>query len=64
MLVVALVLVSGAIDMVASLPTPIMVGATSYRFDKVMDNRCSSASDVCCNVGLCQLIDDIVMLLL
>ena len=42
-----LVLVSGVIDMVALLPTPIMVGATSYKFDRVMDNRCSSANEVC-----------------
>jgi hypothetical protein len=32
--VVVLVLVSGVIDIVASLPTPMIVGATSYRFDK------------------------------
>ena len=32
--VVALVLVSGVIDMVAFLPTPMMVGATSYSLIK------------------------------
>ena len=32
--VVVLLLVSGVIDMVAFGPTPIIVGATSYRFDK------------------------------
>jgi hypothetical protein len=49
-----LLLVSGVIDMVAlvaSLPTPI-VGATSYRFDKVILTRCNSASDVCWICGL------------
>ena len=45
--VVVHVLVSGVIDMVAFGPTPIIVDATSYRFDNVIDNRCSSASDVC-----------------
>ena len=33
-LLLCLLLVSGVIDMVAFGPTPIMVGATSYRFDK------------------------------
>ena len=42
-----LLLVSGVIDMVALLPTPIMVGATSYRFDNVIDRRCNSANEVC-----------------
>ena len=45
--VVVLLLVSGVIDMVASLPTPTMVGATSYRFDNETDRRCNSANDVC-----------------
>ena len=44
---VVLLLVSGVIDMVASLPTPTMVGATSYRFDNETDRRCNSANDVC-----------------
>ena len=46
-LVAVLLLVSGVIDMVASLPTPIMVGATSYRFDSVILRRCNSAKEVC-----------------
>ena len=50
---VGLVLVSGVIDMVASLPIPIMVGATSYRFDNVIDRRCNSANEVCWICGLC-----------
>jgi hypothetical protein len=45
--VVVPVLVSGVIDMVALLPTPRIVGATSFRYDSVMDSRCNSASDVC-----------------
>ena len=45
--VVVLLLVSDVLDMVASLPTPIMVGATSYRFDNVILRRCNSANDVC-----------------
>ena len=45
--VVVLLLVSGVIDMVASLPTPIIVGATSYKFDIVIDRRCNSANEVC-----------------
>jgi hypothetical protein len=45
--VAVLLLVSGVIDMVGSLPTPIMVGATSYKFDNVILRRCSSASEVC-----------------
>ena len=45
--VVVLLLVSGVIDMVALLPTPIMVGATSYKFDRVIERRCNSAKDVC-----------------
>ena len=45
--VLVLLLVSGVIDMVALGPTPIMVGATSYRFDNVMERRCNSASEVC-----------------
>ena len=48
--VLVLLLVSGVIDMVAFGPTPIMVGATSYRFDSVIDSRCSSANDVCFTV--------------
>ena len=46
-LVAVLLSVSGVIDMVAFGPTPMIVGATSYRFDKVMDRRCNSANDVC-----------------
>ena len=46
-LVAVLFLVSGVIDMVAFGPTPVIVGATSYRFDNVMDNRCNSAKEVC-----------------
>ena len=42
-----LVLVSGVIDMVAPLPTPMIVGATSYRFDNVILSRCNSANGVC-----------------
>ena len=51
-----MLLVSGVIDMVAFGPTPIIVGATSYKFDRVMDRRCNSANDVCCTVGLCSLL--------
>jgi hypothetical protein len=42
-----LLLVSGVIAMVALLPTPMIIGATSYRFDNVILSRCNSASDVC-----------------
>jgi hypothetical protein len=45
--VVVLVLVSCVIDMVASLPTPMIVGATSYRFNNVILSRCNSANDAC-----------------
>ena len=44
---VVLLLVSGVVDMVAFGPTPIMVGATSYKIDKVIDRRCNSAKEVC-----------------
>jgi hypothetical protein len=44
--VVVLLLVSGVIDMVAFGPTPIIVGATSYRFDSVIDRRLNSAKEV------------------
>ena len=51
--VVVLLLVCGVFDMVAFGPTPIMVGATSYRFDRVIESRCNSANEVCWVCGLC-----------
>jgi hypothetical protein len=44
--VAVLLSVSGDIDMVAFGPTPIIVGATSYRFDSVIDRRLNSAKEV------------------
>ena len=54
------VLVSGVIDMVAFGSTPIIVGATSYRFDNVIDRQCNSAKDV----GIVVIIDNLMVLLL
>ena len=44
--VVVLALASGVVDMVAFCLL-IIVGATSNRFDNVIDSRCNSANDVC-----------------
>ena len=57
-LVAVLFLVSGVIDMVAFGPTPVIVGATSYRFDNVIDRQCNSAKDV----GIVVNIDDLMVL--
>jgi len=42
-----LALVSGAMEMDAFGPTPIMVGAMSYNCDKVIVSLCNSAKEVC-----------------